>query len=68
MVCCDLNFLFTAELAETAETAEDTSAIAQHKDTFFSFSLSGAASRIYVFLSALSELCGEKNHTAIKHH
>jgi len=34
--------------------------MAWSKDIFFSFSLSGAASRLFVFLCALSDLRGEQ--------
>ena len=47
----------------TAEHAEVTSAIAGHKDIFFSFSFSGAASLIFVFLCALSDLRGEQKRS-----
>ena len=46
--------------AEIAENAEVTSAIAGHKDIFFSFSFSGAASLILAFLCDLRGLCGEQ--------
>jgi D-arabinose 5-phosphate isomerase GutQ len=46
----------TAEHAEAAEVITDS---ARPKDIIFSFSLSGAASRLIAFLCALSELCGE---------
>jgi D-arabinose 5-phosphate isomerase GutQ len=49
-------YIFTAEHAETAEVI---SAMARPKDIFFSFSLSGAASRLFGFLSALRDLRGE---------
>jgi hypothetical protein len=47
--------------AEHAKTAEVISAAAQNKDIFSVLVLSGAASRFYGFLSALSDLCGEKS-------
>jgi hypothetical protein len=38
----------------------------RNKDIFFiGFGLSGAASLLFVFLSALSELCGELNSTTL---
>jgi hypothetical protein len=43
----------------TAEAAELISAIMRHKGIFFSFSFSGVASLLFVFLSALCDLRGE---------
>jgi hypothetical protein len=43
----------------TAEAAEIISAIMRHKGIFFSFSFSGVASLLFVFLSALCDLRGE---------
>jgi hypothetical protein len=51
--------------AEIAEHAEVISAMARHKDNFFSFILSGAASLLFVFLSALSDLRGEQKKALI---